>query len=167
MDRVRPVENFVGFVIRSNEGFVAIFPDVPDCRASGASVTEAIINGQEALGRHFEVLARRDQAIPRPFTDTIELGDDIVARFSARVRVPGSTVRISVRMDETLLRQIDALGGSRSAFVNQAVREKLRTIVDPTASPKERAKIGARNDDESPEPGPGAISPAAGMAQSA
>ena len=61
--------------------------------------------------------------------DTIDANEDVLARFLANVEMPGRTVRISVRLDEQLVRMIDRAATSRSAFLAEAAAEKLQSQV--------------------------------------
>lgn len=120
-------ENFLGTVTKADGVYLAVFPDVPECRASGPSVVDALLNGQRALERHVHQLIREHKSPPRPFTESVALDDEILARFIARIDLPGRTMRITVRMDEELVRMIDRVAQSRSAFLAEAAFEKLRS----------------------------------------
>ena len=123
------IESFLGTVTKSGADYRAAFPDVPECQASGPSVVDAIINGQRALAEHIDRLIRDKKSPPRPMVDTIDANEDVLARFLANVEMPGRTVRISVRLDEQLVRMIDRAATSRSAFLAEAAAEKLQSQV--------------------------------------
>ena len=48
-------------------GYAIIFPDLPGCRSDGATPTEAIENGRDALASWLEVAREFGDKIPSPF----------------------------------------------------------------------------------------------------
>ncbi len=74
-------------VHRADDGFSAFFPDLPECRSTGATVMDAVRNAGEALTGRVRVSAEFYDGIPSP-----SLLDDVPAGPSgeevARVLVP-------------------------------------------------------------------------------
>ncbi|HTW70989.1 MAG TPA: type II toxin-antitoxin system HicB family antitoxin [Acetobacteraceae bacterium] len=130
-------------------GYGVVFPDLPGCVSSGDSVQEAAANAAEALGLHIDGMLDDGERIPSPSGPDAPLPDwldqapgKIVARPLVPVDMPGRAVRTNITLDEGLLARLDAAaaseGTSRSGFIAQAVRDRLRVIaVQPRASRKE------------------------------
>lgn len=113
------------------------FPDFPGVVASGRSAEEAIRRGSEALTFHVAGMVEDGDTLPM-LRDLEELERDPDYREDARDAVvamvpfdlPGKSVRVNITIDEHLLETIDqsarALGQSRSAFLAEAARMKIR-----------------------------------------
>src|SRR5262245_17809443 len=114
------------------------FPDVPGCISAGASLDETLANGAEALAFHLEGMAEDGAKPPVPRTlDALKADPEFAFEFSEPHVVavvpydpPARSVRINITMDERLVAAVDRAarreGGSRSGFLANAVREKLR-----------------------------------------
>lgn len=115
------------------------FPDVEGCFSAGDTLEEAVANAAGALRQHVEVLESAGKPVPaaRPIDDILPDEDVATAVETGAVlfAVPlfadaGRTVRINVSLDKGLVDQIDAAalarGLTRSAFLAQAAREKIR-----------------------------------------
>lgn len=111
------------------------FPDFPGVVATGRTAEEAIRKGSEALSFHVAGMVADGDTVPDlralealqrdpDFRDDAEGGVLALVRFD----LPAKAVRISV--DEHLLGAIDraasAAGQSRSAFLADAARMKIR-----------------------------------------
>lgn len=123
-----PATYYPAIIDRSASGFGASFPDFPGCVAAGATVNEAAINAEAALGFHVEAMAKDGDAIPAPsdFAEVVKLEEpDDVVGLMVRVDVPAKVARVLVSIDENLLRRIDAVASNRSAFLADAARAAL------------------------------------------
>jgi predicted RNase H-like HicB family nuclease len=118
-------------------GYGAVFPDLPGCTSAGATVQDAATNAAEALAGHVDVTLDAGEDIPPPSSPDAPLPDwlevvpgRIAARVLVPVDMPGRSVRTNITLDEGLLARLDAAataeGMSRSGFIAQAVRERLR-----------------------------------------
>ena len=116
---------FLGQIVPTAGGYSAEFPDVPDCTVSAPTVVEAIVTGQRALRDHIALAVRSDAEIPLPFTEKIERDEGIVSTFAAEVDLPEQIVTVPLRIERDLLDRVDSLDVGRSAFINEAIREKL------------------------------------------
>ncbi|MGI8705552.1 MAG: type II toxin-antitoxin system HicB family antitoxin [Sphingomicrobium sp.] len=119
-------EIYTGVVEHAGDGYSVFFPDVPGCVSAGRTKAEAFANGEQALCAHLHLLAESRDDLPRP-SEEVEVDADIkeVARFLARVDLPGKAVRINVTLDEGLVASIDRVARNRSGFLAEAARAKL------------------------------------------
>lgn len=127
-----PVTYFPAVIDRSDSGFGVTFPDFAGCVAAGASLADACIQAEKALGMHLDAMVKDKDAIPEPSDlDAIEPveGADDVARVMVRAEVPARTERVLVSIDANLLNAIDAATPNRSAFFAAAARAHLGGIV--------------------------------------
>lgn len=122
--------------INENDGYSAIFPDVPGCVSAGHDLTDAFTNACEALTEHFGILAEDGESIPPPSAldqakvtleaDTQPGDGPIAALLLVPVEMPGKAQRFNVTLDENLVARIDAITNNRSAFLADAARAELR-----------------------------------------
>ncbi len=98
---------------------------------------EAATNAAEALAGHVDVTLDAGEDIPPPSSPDAPLPDwlqaapgKIAAHVLVPVEMPGRSVRTNITLDEGLLARLDAAataeGMSRSGFIAQAVRDRLR-----------------------------------------
>ena len=125
-------------LIHQEDGVFGIsFPDFPGAISTGRSEEEAIRKGSEALS--FHVAGMVEDGDPLPVLRSLgELRSDREFRESAKGAVvalvpfepPGRAVRLNISMDEHLLDAVDraaqAAGQSRSAFLAEAARQRIR-----------------------------------------
>jgi predicted RNase H-like HicB family nuclease len=117
----------------------AIFPEFPGCVSQGASSLEAIENGREALALHIEGMVAEGQVLPESSGPNLPLPAWVVEQEATMLRplhalltmeIPKKSVRLNITMDEALVERLDAGarrdGTTRSGYLAQAVREKLR-----------------------------------------
>ncbi len=116
--------------------FGVVFLDFPGCISSGQTVQEAAEMAAEALALHVEGMIEEGMAIPGP-SGPLDVPDwladapgRVVVTVMVPVDIPGRSVRANVTLDEGLLSRLDsaaaAAGTSRSGFIAEAVRERLR-----------------------------------------
>ncbi|MEO8714886.1 MAG: type II toxin-antitoxin system HicB family antitoxin [Acetobacteraceae bacterium] len=121
-----------------NDGYGVVFPDLPGCTSGGDSVQEAATNAAEALSLHIEGMAEDGLPIPPAGSPDARLPEwladvagEIVARVLVPVEMPGRVIRANITLDEGLLSRLDAAaaaeGTSRSGYIAQAVRQRLRS----------------------------------------
>ena len=126
-------------LIQEEAGVAGIsFPDFPGVVTTGRTAEEAIRRGSEALSSRVRGMAEGGGAIPmlrsiaelRADPEFVSGAADAVVAL-VPFDLPARAVRINVSMDEHLLRAIDraaaASGQSRSAFIADAARLKLRS----------------------------------------
>ena len=122
-----------------------VFPDLPGCTSAGSSVQQAAEQAAEALALHLDGMVEDAADLPEPSAPDAPLpawlargGQGEVARLLVGADVPSRAVRVNVTMEETLLRRMDAAvaaeGASRSGYVMQAVRDRLRA--EPRGMPR-------------------------------
>ncbi|GIL01297.1 MAG: HicB family protein [Alphaproteobacteria bacterium] len=125
-------------LIHEEDGIFGIsFPDFPGCVSTGRSEDEVLRKGAEALSFHVAGMVEDGDPVPIP-RSIAELradpsfGDDARDAILALVSIdlPGRAVRLNISMDETLVDAIDraasAAGQSRSAFLAEAARRRLK-----------------------------------------
>jgi len=116
------------------------FPDFPGVVSGGGSVDEAIARGRETLA--FHVAGMIEDRDPIPALRSLEdlRADKDVARdmrdvkrvcvVEVPVELPGKPVRVNISIEDRLLDAIDraaqGVGQSRSAFLAEAARARLR-----------------------------------------
>jgi predicted RNase H-like HicB family nuclease len=113
------------------------FPDFPGAISTGRSEEEAIRKGTEALAFNVAGMVEDGDALPM-LRSLAELKRDRSFRAAARdaalalvpFDLPGRAVRLNISMDENLLTAVDraaqASGQSRSAFLADAARQRIR-----------------------------------------
>ncbi|PSJ56936.1 type II toxin-antitoxin system HicB family antitoxin [Kumtagia ephedrae] len=125
-------------LIHEEDGVFGIsFPDFPGCVSTGRTEEEVLRKGAEALA--FHVAGMIEDGDPLPIARNLSelradnsFSDDSAGAILALVPFdpPGRAVRLNISMDETLLEAVDraasAAGQSRSAFLAEAVRRRLK-----------------------------------------
>ncbi|WBQ18981.1 type II toxin-antitoxin system HicB family antitoxin [Sphingobium yanoikuyae] len=119
---------YPAIVERAGDGYSVFFPDLPGLTSAGRTVTEAVINAEEALAGHLIVSAEYGDDL-NPATDIAALEHDPeveeVARVLVRAEGPGKSVRLNITLDEGLVSAIDKVASNRSGFLAEAARELL------------------------------------------
>jgi predicted RNase H-like HicB family nuclease len=126
-------------IAEGDQPYGVIFPDLPGCVSMGDTIQQASTNAAEALSLHIEGMVEANESIPQPSGSDIllpdwamdSLPDDYTeVRVLVPVEMPGKSVRTNITLDEGLLTRLDAAaaadGMSRSGFIAQAIRERLR-----------------------------------------
>lgn len=116
----------------SDSDFGMSFPDLPGCIAAGPTMEEAAREAAEAAAFHLAGLIEEGKALPAATPgDQVVKPSDAYGMLLVPVRLPGKTVRANITIDQHLLSDIDAAaaaeGLSRSAFLAEAARSRLRT----------------------------------------
>jgi predicted RNase H-like HicB family nuclease len=116
------------------------FPDFPGAVSGGRTVDEAIARGRETLAFHVEGMIEDGEAIPA-LRSLEELRNDREVRAEMRdvkrvclvevpFELPGKPVRVNISIEDRLLDAIDRAaqtrGQTRSAFLADAAREKIK-----------------------------------------
>jgi predicted RNase H-like HicB family nuclease len=122
--------NYIGLIHKEKKsGYGVIFPDFPGCTTVGNTLDEAHKSAHEALDFHIEGMQEDGEAIPAPSTLEQVLKSDLAKGHSAaivvRASVKARSLRINVMMDSGVLQRIDEESSNRSAWLNEAAREKL------------------------------------------
>lgn len=127
-------------LIHEEDGaFGASFPDFPGAVASGRSADEVIRKASDVLT--FHVAGMVEDGDPLPMLRSLsELRADADFREAAEgavlaivhVDLPAKAVRVNISIDENLLSAVDraaeAAGQSRSAFLAEAARGRIRAV---------------------------------------
>jgi predicted RNase H-like HicB family nuclease len=139
------VVQIIWALIHEDEGphgraFGISFPDFPGCVSAGKTVDEAILRGRETLAFHIEGMIEDGETLPEPRT-LDELWKDKAFKAEARdvkrvcvvevpFELPGKPVRVNISIDDRLLsaidRAADTAGQTRSAFIADAARNRIR-----------------------------------------
>jgi predicted RNase H-like HicB family nuclease len=131
---------YPAFLIREGENpYGLIFPDLPGCVSAGDTIQEVSASAAEALSLHIDGMLEAGETVPDPSPPDVLLPEwamDVLPAVYCEVRVlvpvemPGKSVRTNITLDEALLSRLDAAaaaeGMSRSGFIAQAIRERLR-----------------------------------------
>lgn len=130
--------SFVVALVHEEDGTFGIsFPDFPGCVSGGSTVDEAIRRGQAALAFHVEGMIADGDPLPvlrslaelRRDPDFVEDSKDAGIVF-VPFDLPGKAVRLNISIEEHLLEAIDreaeARRESRSAFLANAAKERLK-----------------------------------------
>ena len=127
----------IGLVHEENGNYGISFPDFPGCVSAAASLDEAVQRGAAVLAFHVAGMAEDGDTLPR-IRGLEELKADREFRADAKGAVvvavsldlPAKSVRLNISLDEHLVEQIDraatALGQTRSGFLAEAAKSKLR-----------------------------------------
>ena len=125
----------IGMIHEEDGVFGIRFPDFPGCISGGASLDEAIARGAATLAFHVEGMIEDGDLLPnlRSAGDIQASGETVIdgaVLVAIPVRLPGRAIRLNVSLDERLVEAIDRVatssGLSRSAFLAEAARAKLR-----------------------------------------
>lgn len=119
---------YPAIVERAGSGYSVFFPDLPGCTSAGRTISEAMLNAEEALGGHLLVAAQHGDAVAGPSDMEDVRSDpevDEVARILVRAEAPGRAVRINITLDEGLVTAIDRVAKNRSGFLADAARVAL------------------------------------------
>lgn len=107
---------YPAIIIKDDDAYTVVFPDIPGCYSDGETVNEAAVNAEAALSLHLEAAHEGGITIADP------------SQVDGPAREAGKIVRIQVTMDEGLLGRIDRVASNRSAFLAEASRAKLREM---------------------------------------
>lgn len=129
------------FAFTLNEGprevWTAVGLDAPGIVTEGDGFDAALAAARDALDFHLEGLRELGQPVPvpRPVADLVRdplLQEDLIGAVLMPVPAaapPSRAVRVNISLDELLLARVDAFtaarGGSRSAFIQEAVRRLM------------------------------------------
>jgi predicted RNase H-like HicB family nuclease len=157
------MRNYIALIYKDPDSdYTVKFPDFPTCVTAGADLDEAAAMAEEALALHIEGMAEDGDSIPIPSSLEAVLADPANSGADAQIVVPapklkGRSLRLSITMDEHLLRAVDAQAGhgKRSAFIEEACRVLLEQ-----SRGERRASMVSRFDDlallapDAPDPAP-------------
>jgi len=127
----------IGLMHEENGSYGISFPDFPGCVSAGASLDEAVRRGAAVLAFHVAGMVEDGDKLPM-IRSVKELQSDRAYRADAKGAVvvavpfdlPGKPIRLNISLDEHLVEQIDraasALGQTRSGFLAEAAKSKLR-----------------------------------------
>lgn len=129
--------SYVAVIERNAEGrFFAHLPDLPGATAAGSTAGEALRNLSDIAADHLADLANDGEDIPEPTDfDAVPRDPEVEehARALVTVEAPGRTVKISLSIDEGLLKRVDhaasKAGLTRSGFFADACYQRLRQEV--------------------------------------
>lgn len=119
---------YPAIVKRAGDGFSVFLPDLPGLVSAGRTVTETVLNAEEALTGHLLITAEFGDKLDDP-SDIVALEHDPevdgVAGILVRGEAPGKSVRLNITLDEGLVSAIDKIASNRSGFLAEAARELL------------------------------------------
>jgi predicted RNase H-like HicB family nuclease len=125
-------------LIHEEDGIFGIsFPDFPGCISTARSEDEVLRRGAEALAFHVEGMIEDGDVLPtlRSLSELRADPDFLADAVDAIVAIvqfdpPGRAIRVNISMEERLLESIDraalAAGQSRSAYLADAARQRLK-----------------------------------------
>lgn len=113
---------------RGSNRVIARIPDLPAISAMGATGAAALAELVHLANEHVRLLARHAEPVP-PARDLDDVPADKAGRALIPVEIPGKTVKISISIDDALLRRIDraaaAEGTTRSGYFAMAAAQAL------------------------------------------
>lgn len=125
-------------LIHEEDGVFGIsFPDFPGVVSTARTQDDVLRKGAEALTFHVQGMVEDEDPLPT-LRSLSELAKDRDYRTAAKgaivamiqFELPGKAKRINISMDEHLLEAIDraaqAIGQSRSAFLAEAARQRVK-----------------------------------------
>lgn len=137
---------FPAIIERGATCFGVFFPDFPGCVTVGDTLDEAMLNAEEALAAHAELMLADGDPIPEPTEPAAAPRDpevDEVARVLVRLDLPGKAKPINITLPEGLIARIDraaeAMGHTRSSFLAEGARRLLREARTPPRAEARRA----------------------------
>lgn len=133
-----PKEFVLALVHEEGDAYGISFPDYPGCISGGDSFEQAVNRGVGALAFHLQGMAEDGDVIarPQPAGEAVRAATDEIGHGAMpaliEIEFPGRALRVNISMEEGLLGQVDraasATGQSRSAFLADAARERLRKV---------------------------------------
>jgi len=126
---------YPGIVHREGDAFGIHFPDLPGCTSAADSLDECLANAEEAVTLYVEDLL--DEGKPLPEASAVRAVIDRALNDEDRGTVetvqlvpatlPTKAIRLTISMDEELIKRIDAAAGhyGRSGWLADAARIKL------------------------------------------
>lgn len=120
--------HYPAIIERGETCYGIFFPDLPGCGSVGDSVTDAILNAEEALSSHLALLQEYGDPIPAPSSiEELERDPEVneIVRALVRGERPGKSVRVQITLEEGLLARIDRTAPNRSGFLAKAARMAL------------------------------------------
>jgi predicted RNase H-like HicB family nuclease len=120
--------------VEGEQGVGVVFPDLPGCVSSGKDFDEAFKSAHEALSLY----AENEKSLPEPRTleDIREQWQDweewdttltFVIGKVAYYSLKPKTRKFNISIDERLVQHIDKITNNRSAFIVEAIEQKLRS----------------------------------------
>jgi predicted RNase H-like HicB family nuclease len=133
---------YVAILEKNSEGLVfATIPDLPGVNASGNTRAEALALVTEFAADYVRDLVDDGHAVPDARDiDDIKVDPDVteIGRALIPVDVPGRSMKISLSIDEALLKRVDRAaaksGMSRSGFFAAAVEARARATSARTSA---------------------------------
>jgi predicted RNase H-like HicB family nuclease len=127
----------VALIHEASGAYGIAFPDFPGCVSGGASLDEAVERGTATLAFHVAGMIEDGDALPRIRSlSELRSDPDFVTDAAGAIlaAVPleaaGKSVRVNISLDERLLgaiyRAAEAAGKTRSSFLAEAARSRLR-----------------------------------------
>lgn len=130
---------YYGIVEIDNDGSASgYFPSVPGCYFAGENLKATYEDAESAIDAHFELLAEKEQEIPRcnelPVFDKSDPATSRLILICLDIditRYLGNPERINITMPQPLIAKIDKVVGkdsrykSRSHFIAEAARKEL------------------------------------------
>jgi len=135
-----PKQFVLALLDKENDVFGIRFPDYPGVISGGVTFGDAVNKGANALVFHIQGMVEDGDPVPTPWPAEVwisskEISDEIASGTlpaMIEVELPGKAVRVNISIEEGLLSQVDkaasSSGQSRSAFLADAVRTKLRVL---------------------------------------
>ena len=120
--------------VRSNDqGYLAIFPDLPGCEAVGRDLAELLAHARAAVISKLEAIESGGDAWPAATPiEALEALPGVIA-IPIDVSVDDPPIRVNVSLGERLVQRLDAAaearGMTRSGFIAQSVRVSLGDTV--------------------------------------
>jgi len=118
---------------RAGRRFFAHIPDLPAISAAGATRAQALAELLYLANEHVRLIVEHADEVPaaRDIDDIpAENGVPEAGRALIPVEVPGKNVRVSLSIDEALLKHVDraaaAEGTTRSGYLAMAAAKSLR-----------------------------------------
>ena len=124
---------YVARVRSDDQGYLAIFPDLPGCEAVGRDLAELLAHARAAVIAKLEAIESGGDAWP-PATpiEAIEAQPGLIT-IPIDVSVDDPPIRVNVSLGERLVQRLDAAaearGMTRSGFIAQSVRVSLGDTV--------------------------------------
>jgi len=122
---------FAGIIHKAKKSDYGVcFPDFPGCITAGKTLQEAYSMAREALRGHIETMLEYGDPLPnRPMTldeaQEHEFAENALTLFVVEAPLPSKSHRINITMDQDVIDAIDSVTDNRSAFLEQAARDKL------------------------------------------
>ncbi len=127
--------NYTAFILKDDDGYTVVFPDLPGCMTVADTFDEAFAAARSVLPGYLDTMRLEGMDIPEPTPFEKAAPDDedrdaVAGKLLVPVRMPGKMVRTNITIDAYLLECIDRMTTNRSAFFSELAEREIKRRVE-------------------------------------